>query len=315
MNNHIEHFNLLPRGPREMPFSFTHMLASSLNHAGCPLSHEYITGASGFAFRIWVETKTQCPSAMSVFDFDLLKKGVELAGYDCVHVSRLWHEEAVEAERREKAHRAIIKAVNEGIAPVVWDVGIPEWGVIVGYDEEAQTYDTISAAGERDRMAYAQLGRREIPILSVAIPAGRRKREPIELARDTLRTAVDHAHGREWTERPAYESGLAAYPAWAELVRSVDQTGFPSKYYVCTYASLRRSAAAYLSELSEYDTSLQAAADAYTRVSQALSEAQAVRLNTDFPTSRLLDALHSLILCAYTAEQEGVVLLEQWLDK
>lgn len=314
MNKRIENFHLLPCEPGEIPFSFTHMLASSLKHSGCALSREYITSASGFAFRLWAETKTQCPSAMSVFDFKLLKKGVELAGYDCVYISRLWHEEDVEAERRADAHEAIVKAVNEDVAPIVWDVGIPEWGVIIGYDDEAQAYEFISATGEHGRMPYAQLGRREIPILSVTIPAGHRQEAPMELARGTLKAAVEHARGREWTERPAYESGLAAYPVWAELVHSVDQAGFPSKYYVGTYASLRRCAADYLRELAEHDVSLQAAADAYARVAQALSEAQAVRLQKDFPTPGMLDALHDLILRAYDAEQEGVTLLEQWLS-
>lgn len=315
MIKRIENFHLLPCEPGEMPFSFTHMLASSLKHAGSSLSREYITGASAFAFRIWAETKTQCPSAMSVFDFDLLKKGVELAGYDCVYVSRLWHEEAVEVERREEAHRAIIDAVNDGIAPIVWDIGIPEWGVIIGYDDEAQSYDVVCATGARERMAYAQLGRREVPILSVAIPTGRQQADPVALAHGTIKKAIEHVRGREWTERPAYESGLAAYPIWAELVRNVDQAGFFSKYYVCTYASLRRCAAAYLRELAGRDAALGSAADAYAHVAQALAKAQTIRLSADFPTAELLDALHEQILRAYNAEQEGVALLEQWLER
>ena len=314
MNKRIEQFHLLPCSNGEMPFSFTHMLASSLKHTGCPLSYEEITGASGFAFRLWVETKTQCPSAMSVFDFELLRKGIELTGYDVVYVSRLWHEEDVEEERREEAHRAIISAVNENITPIVWDVGIPDWGVIIGYDEEVQAYDTISATGEYGHMAYAQLGRREIPILSVAIPPKHRNEEPITLARNTIKTEIEHARGHEWTERPAYESGLAAYPVWAELVRSVDQSGFPSMYYVSTYASLRRCAAAYLANLVEHDGSLHPAANAYTRVGKALCEAQSIRQNAEFPTSALLDELYNKILLAYSAEQEGVALLEQWLS-
>lgn len=314
MKNQLQNFHMLPVEAGEIPFSFTHMLASSLTYSGYAVSREAVTAASAFAFRIWVDAKANCPSATSIFDFDLLKTGVELNGFGCTYISRLWHEEAVEAERREEAHRAIVQAIDRGIAPVVWDIGIPEWGVIFGYDDESQAYDTLSIQNKQETLPYAQLGKREIPILSVTIPGNPTQISPAELLRATIRTVVDHARGREWEDRPNYENGLAAYPHWANLIRTVDQASFPSLYYVATYASLRRSAAAWLRTVAAGDASLAPAAAAYAEVALALRVAfYLVRLNPAFPTSELLDAFHDGILKAYEAEQRGVELLEQWL--
>ncbi len=314
MKKQLERFSLLATEPGEIPFSFTHMLASSLTYLGYAVGRESVTGASAFGFRIWVDTKANCPSATSIFDFNLLKTGVELNGYDCTYISRLWHEEAQESERREQAHRAIVDAIDQGIAPVVWDIGIPEWGVVTGYDDDAQAYDTLSIQNKRETMPYAQLGKREIPILSVTVPGNPSDATPAELARRTIQAAVDHARGREWEDRPNYENGLAAYPHWANLVRNVDQASFSSLYYIATYASLRRGAAIWLRGVAAGDATLTPAAAAYAQVAGELRAAlYLVRLNPAFPTPELLDALHGNILRAYEAEQRGVELLEKWL--
>jgi hypothetical protein len=313
MKNTIPNLEFLSVEPGEIPYSFTHALASSLHAMGCPLDKKVITGMSGFAFRIWVEVKEQCPSAMSIFDFALLKTAVELCGYSCTHITRLWGDENVEAERLEQAHAAIIAAVDEGRAPIAWDIGVPEWGLIAGYDDEAQIYETINCFGQSGTMPYAQLGKREIPILSVTIPGKPIGKSTAELASDTLKTAIAHARGLEWEDRPGYENGLAAYPAWAALIKSLDQTGFSSRYYVGTYAHLRGCAAAYLEYLANENPKFIPAAQAYASVAAHLKTAEKARNDQAFPSPTLLEAMEQSILAAYEEEKAGVELLEKLL--
>lgn len=314
MKNAIADLNLLPVEPGEFPFSFTHALASSLNRMGCPLDRKFITGASGFAFRIWAEVKTQCPSAMSIFDFELLKKAVELCGYSCSHISRLWHEAHLEAERRELAKQAIRTAVDEGRAPVVWGIGIPEWGLIAGYDDDAQIYETINCLGQRGEMPYTQLGQGEVPILAVTIPGKPGGKSVRNLARETLQAAVNHARGREWENRPDYENGLAAYPVWAALIKNVDQTGFSSQYYVGTYTHFRDCAATYLAALASEDSRMLPAAEKYASVAAHLKDARDARIDPAFPSPVLLDRMERYILQAFKEETAGVALLEELLE-
>lgn len=309
MRNRIENLTMLPVEPGEIPFSFTHMLASSLAASGCRLDRKLITGASGFAFRLWVHGEL-CPSAMSSFDFvNLLRAGVELCGYSCTHITRLWEQVDAEAERREQAHGAIKLAVDDGRAPVAWDIGVPEWGLIAGYDDEKQEYETIDCFGKRGAMPYTQLGKREIPILAVTIPGKPTGQSMRELAPRTVAAAICHAHGLE----PGFGNvnGLAAYPVWASLIKSLDQTGFSSQYYAGTYAHFRDCAATYLAWLAEGNGRFAKAAEAYARVAAHLKGAKEARSDAAFPTPALLDRMEQSILAAYEQEKMGVAELEK----
>ena len=309
MKNRIENLNLLPAEPDEIPFSFTHMLASSLAASGCNLDRKLITGASGFAFRIWIH-ETMCPSAMSTFDFAaLLRAGVEFCGYTCTHIIRLWDQVNMESERREQAHEAIKLAVDCGHAPVVWDIGIPEWGLIKGYDDEMQVYETIDCFGRQGAMPYVQLGKREIPILSVTIPGKATGQSLYELAPRALAAAISHAHGLEI--RFGIVNGLEAYPVWAALIKSSDQTGFNSQYYAGIYTHFRDCAAAYLSFLASENPKFKPASEVYAQVAECLKDARNARNSPAFPTPALLNQMEQSILAAYMEEQRGVVELEK----
>lgn len=308
MKNRIEHLAWLPAEQGEIPFSFTHALASSLHAMGCTLDRRIITGASGFAFRIWVE-KTLCLSAMSTFDFiSLLKAGVILCGYTCTHITRLWDQEGMEKERREQAHEAIKSAVDDGRAPIAWDIGIPEWGLIAGYDDEKQEYETIDCRGIYGSMPYTQLGKREIPILAVTIPLRPTGETLLDLAPRTVALAICHAHGLEVSF--GNDIGLAAYPAWAALIKTVDQTGFNSQYYAGIYAHLRSCAGSYLQYLAAGHSKFEPAAQAYTKTAELLKVACDARNDPSFPTPALLDKMESMILAAYEMEKTGIKELE-----
>jgi hypothetical protein len=135
-------------------------------------------------------------------------------GLRCHYVARLWKEEALEKERREAAHEAIVEGIERGAAAVVWDVHDAEWGLVVGYDRERSRYDTLTCKGETAALAFEKLGRNGIDILSVAIPGGPNGRTREEVVCRSLQAAVAHTEGKEWTDRPAYQDGLpAATPA------------------------------------------------------------------------------------------------------
>ena len=59
--------------------SYVASLATALNYIDGRLDPAWLLGASGFAFRIWVN-EVMCPSAMSVFDWRrILPEAVEQA--------------------------------------------------------------------------------------------------------------------------------------------------------------------------------------------------------------------------------------------
>jgi len=259
--------------------SYMTSLATAIDHIAGSLDPAWLMGSSGFAFRSFFN-ETFCPSAMSVFDWSaVLPEAVEQAGYECTYISRMWNEGALEEQRREEAHAAIIEGVDREVPAIVWDVADAEWGLIVGYDEENRSYETLTHAGRSSALAYDKLGRNGIDVLSVAVPgkANRRSREQVML--NALNLAIAHADGAEWTERPKYQNGLAGFDLWATLYQRwamivgaggaanlpLDLTDWAA-YYAGYHYSARCYARDYLEAVAAESEPLRQAASSYATV-------------------------------------------------
>lgn len=177
--------------------SYMASLATALNYICGEVDPVWLMGSSGFAFRISV-SEILCPSAMSVFDWrKILPEALEQYGRRCTYVSRLWHEEELEEERRREAHEAIRSAIDRNVPAIVWDVADCEWGLITGYDDDASWYNVLTHKGQPSCLPYDRLGRNGIDILSVAIPGLPNQRGRDEVVISSLRGAVAHADQRE----------------------------------------------------------------------------------------------------------------------
>ncbi|HHW08498.1 MAG TPA: hypothetical protein GXX29_00830 [Firmicutes bacterium] len=264
--------------------SYTKAALTALQTQEGSVDPVWVAGASGAAFRIWIH-KDICPSATSVFNWSILPAGIVNAGWNCRYHSRLWHEEFVAEERRLAALEAIKAAINEGKTPICWDVDIPEWGVITGYDDAAGELSAVSVISPETKLKYEQLGKRNIPIMSVTIIDGRNGKERQDSILNSLHTAVKHAEQGEWNDRPAYQDGLPAYEQWENALLRLAETGEKQNmlYYLCaTYTAARHYAGRYLELIAgEMDAAgkgeeLAAAAGYYRQVEEALKEACAI---------------------------------------
>jgi len=225
-------------------FSLAKSLGTALAHSPYADRAQDIVATSGFAFRTWVRPDL-CPSATSIWDFEMQKPWAENGGLHFEYVGRYWNQDHFERDRRERGIALIRASVDSGIPAVVWDIGVPEWGLITGYDDERGVFSALSVNGSEPDVAYDALGKREIPILSVLTVTGSTQKSKSDILRDTLRLAVHHLRGREWCDISA--SGLAAYPALLRFFRE----GFEPEqtwcltYYLGTYAALKQYACLY----------------------------------------------------------------------
>lgn len=311
------------RGEPGLYCSFIGALASVLDHLGRPVDPAWLMGASGWAFRITAH-KALCPSATSVFDWgEILPDSVAQAGYEAQHVFRFWCEPEREKERRLQAQAAIIAGIDRGVPAIVWDIGLPEWGLITGYDDAAQTYDTLSCLGEEGALPFAALGQREIKILSVSVVGESNGRPRQAVVRRSIETAVRHAEQGEWIDRPDYQDGLPAFEQWAQALENAEPDETPDMspgYYASTYYGARCYARDYLRALADDDAvsgadDLAAAADAYARVAERLRPVwQALG---DCPPLDSVDrpALADAIRAAGTAEATAVARLKAYLAR
>jgi len=290
-------------------FSFAKSLSAAVKNSPYSEKAEDIVATSGFAFRMWV-SRNLCPSATSIWDFESQKPWVENGGLLCDYVGRYWEQDNIEEERRLKAISIIKASIDRGIPAVSWDIGVPEWGLITGYDDDSQMFSVLAVNdGNPDPanpalMPYDLLGKRELPILSVLTVTGISGKTDEQILQDTKRLAAYHLKGGEWCENA---NGLEAYPA---LIRIFDEdpglaSSWNAEYFLGTYGALKEYAYRYFEKAGE--TKL---AELYRSVYDAWMEAFRIKTNEDASIPETRARIASLLRSAYENEKEAVRIME-----
>jgi hypothetical protein len=231
----------------------------------------------------------------------------------------MWDEGDKKQARREQAQAAIFKGIDEGVPAVVWDIADVEWGVIIGYNEDSQTYETLTCQGKRSSLAFEKLGQNGNNILSVAIPKEPNRRSREEVILNSLKVAVAHAEQKEWTDRPKYQNGLAGYDLWALLldrwaliVKAGKGDTIPSNvllyaaYYAGHFYSARCYARDYLRAIMNGSERLQKAASSYEKVASLLKPIWGHFRKKEKPDEKTLNLLAQNVRRAKVAEEEGI---------
>jgi len=239
---------------------------------------------------------------------------VENSGLLCNYVGRYWGQEHIEKEKQLEAIKIIRDSIDRGIPAVSWDIGIPEWGLVTGYDDDTQMFYTLpinaektdpsSSAYNYTQMPYDVLGKRELPILSVLTITGKTDKSKEDILCGTIKMAVNHLKGGEWCENA---KGLEAYPA---LTRIFDENpdisaSWNAEYFLGTYGALKEYAWKYFEKTGKTEL-----AELYKAVFNAWMEAFRIKSNEDAASPEVRAKIVSLLQFAYNNEKEAVKLME-----
>lgn len=291
-------------------FSFAKALSTAVKNSPYSEKSEDIVATSGFAFRMWVNADL-CPSATSIWEFDSQKPWVENGGLTCDYVGRYWDQEHIEKEKQLEAIQNIKACIDRNIPAISWDIGVPEWGLITGYDDEMQMFSTLSINADStspdykcEQMPYDVLGKRELPILSVLTITGSYDKTKEDILHDTMKLAVNHLKGKEWCDNA---TGLDAYPA---LIKIFDEntdiaSSWNAEYFLGTYGSLKEYAFKYFEKAG-----VSKLADIYRAVYTNWMEAFKIKTNEDATSPEVRERIVSLIKSAYENEMEAVQIME-----
>jgi hypothetical protein len=284
-------------------FSFAKSLANAVKNSPRYEHAEDIVATSGFAFRMWL-AKDMCPSATSIWAWDAQKPWVESGGLRCEYVGRMWGEDAIEEQRRLEAVAVIKKSIDGGIPAVVWDIGVPEWGLVTGYDDERQVFATLAINHSEGEMPYDVLGRREIPILSALAVTGVADKPQEEIFKDTLRLAVGHLRGEEWCDNA---KGLAAYPAIFKFFEKGlnPEDSWTTEYCLGTYASLKYHAWKYFEKMGRQEL-----AELYRHIYEAWLQAFQIKTGEDIGQEVVRGRIVGPLASAWANEKKAVEVME-----
>jgi len=293
------------------PTGYLHSLAKSLacavKHSPWPERAEDIVATSGFAFRMWTR-EDLCGSATSIWDWDNQKPWVESGGFSCGYVRRYWGQKNVEKKKRLEAIALVKESIDRGIPAVCWDIGLPEWGLLIGYDDKTKMFAALSPVkGERE-MTYEKLGQCEIPILSVLTIIGKTNKSEKDILRDTMRLAVTHLEGREELPPDSVNvQGLAAYPLLISRFEADDLEHalcWNMEYYLGNYGALKYYAWKYFEKMGQTEL-----AGLYEAIYNAWLEAFRLKTCEDVSLPGVREAIAARLRDAWEKEIAAVKIM------
>jgi predicted DNA-binding protein YlxM (UPF0122 family) len=235
------------------------------------LSYPMVLGLSGHAFRLTIMPGDIHIAGPTMFNFPtVLQQGLRNIGFESSVVSEMKPSEEplnnanlidpvqispAARKKRElpqllpQALELIHRSIDRGYPVLSWDLFIPEFGLIYGYDDEQKQLYAADNCGHDQTIAYEDLGRglvEDLFVLSLGVAIQTDQRTMLKQA---IQAALHNYHNQEAC--PVSVSGLAAYPAWQAAFQqgSIEPNG--NAYTTALALDARRNAALFLEEIAD----------------------------------------------------------------
>ena len=208
-------------------------------------------GYTGHAFRIQVDPLRARGAAVTAYDWGpVLTEGLRHAGLlcrykggpGCIDPSPELSVEAVDL---------VQQSIDRGVPAIVWDLFLPEFGLLYGYDDDR------SALYGKDlyqtgTIAYEQLRGGRTGEMFVLALTGQLPVRPADALRGMLAMTLAHWEERVHGQPPhPFRAGPAGYDAWIEAFRSGHVEPNGNAYHAHQLYDAREFAVAFLCRLHD----------------------------------------------------------------
>jgi hypothetical protein len=228
--------------------SSIHSIIQYTDKAGMTLIE--VMGYTAHAFRIIVDRETVEVGSYSFFDWKLHHAAVlQNLGYSVQTAGKQTNTPPTPEELAE-AIGYLQESIDRGVPALGWDLFIPEWGVIYGYDDEKRVFRCRDMQKD-DELPYEKLGRGEVTELYVMTITGSHPVDKRSMLKGALRLAITHAnHQYSELENTNHRNGIAAYDAWIKAFTNRIVNPFGNAVNVAKICDAREFAYQFLLELS-----------------------------------------------------------------
>ena len=196
--------------------------------------------------------KQLCPSGPTVWDWRIVFELGPNVGYQIKNVSAMRRAESETryAELQAEAWQMARQALDNGQPCYAWELMIPEFYVIYGYDETGYYYSGAGCDDGAGPKPWQELGKDAIGLLEVSTVSACPPAAPEKTIKDALSFALTHAQvGNSWA--PDYSIGLSGYDAWAAALEEGQADRFGLGYNTEVWAICRGAAVNFLQETKQ----------------------------------------------------------------
>ena len=217
-----------------------------LDYLGIEMSDDWLFGGTGHAFVINVHEKV-CPSGPTAWVTGPMSGLAVNLGYEQDGVFSARSGPGF-GEAASKAWAFARESIDAGIPVYGWELAIPEFYVIYGYDETGYYFaGPMSDQGPMPK-PWEHLGRSGIGVVELCSVRGTGRTDDVGAVRSALEFALRHAEGpKDWIF-PGYASGLAGYDLWISALEEGTAGGHGMAYNTAVWHECREHAAGFLRE-------------------------------------------------------------------
>jgi hypothetical protein len=207
----------------------------------------WLYGGTGHAFLINMSQDGSCPSGPTAWNttkfYDLGKNlGYIIEGIFGDKRQPGWE------EKQEKAWELTRTALDAGTPVIGWELAIPEFYVVEGYDQVGYYYNGPGAEGGPNPKPWQELGNSGIGILEIYSVKPTKGANDVQVVKDALYFAVGFNGGsNEWV-LSEYRSGQEAFQVWIDAVASGAAELMGHAYNAAVWGECRRNGLAFLQE-------------------------------------------------------------------
>lgn len=214
-----------------------------------PLSRGWIWGGTGYAFIINI-SKDACPSGPTAWNTERISANGANLGY---RIESVFGSTSAPdfAEKQQMAAALVRRSVDEGVPCYSWELEIPEYYVIHGYDDTGCYYNgptAVNGAGPKLWSEFGDVGTGALEVYSVHPAEAKSDREIIRAA---LEFAIEHAGDSAPWSFPNYSTGVKAFEIWADALDTGIANRHGQGYNAEVWLECRTEAAHFLKDAKE----------------------------------------------------------------
>jgi hypothetical protein len=245
-----------------------------LNFLGIEVSDAWLYGGTGHAFAINLHEEV-CPSGPTAWDTSkLFELGTNL-GYKVDGVFGLKDQEGF-PERQQCAWEHARQAIDQGLPCYGWELEIPEYYVVYGYDDVGYYYSGPGCDGGKGPKPWQELGDTGIGVLEMYSVRAGEAADDATTVREALAFALEHATSPTKWIHERYKAGPEGFDSWIRALEDGRASDMGMRYNTGVWLECRRNAVGFLEEArarlaGRADALFDEARARYVTVSEALN--------------------------------------------
>lgn len=217
-----------------------------LDYLGIDISDAWLYGGTGHAF-ILNMGKDSCPSGPTAWKTMMLFQQAPYLGYEIEGVFGSKFRQDLKALQRE-AWEYTQKTIDSGLPVYAWEIDIPEFYVINGYDETGYYYSGPGADEGKGPKPWDKLGDTDIGLVELYSIKPVEAKPPLEVVKSAFTKVIIHASNPQDWIFDNYASGLQGFDLWIEGLESGIANRFGMGYNTAVWLECREFAVEFLKE-------------------------------------------------------------------